>query len=83
MISINQIYSPKNTHHIVPIEFNLNPDTYIWKNRKVIVWFGLSEMESIPSLFISQNCGQKIVIPIQLLNSLLSLPIVDELMKGA
>jgi hypothetical protein len=68
MINIKEI-----KYEINPVEYNPTPDDWNWEPDKVKAWFGLSELDSVPSLFIEFQDGIA-AIPIEDIKQLLNLP---------
>lgn len=77
MLNIKQI-----KYEINPIEFNEAGDEYHWRSHTADAWLGLSELQGTPSLFIQLECC-KAAIPIQDLEKLLAMPIVQKLLNQA
>lgn len=77
MINIKEI-----KYEIAPIEYTTNPDHWDWQPDKAKAWLGLSELNSVPSLFIEFQDGIA-AIAIQDLKTLLGLPIAQEFLDKA
>jgi hypothetical protein len=77
MINIKEI-----KYEINPVEINAYPDEYDWSHsdcKACKAWLALSELNSVPSLFIEFD-SMKMAIGIQDLQTLLALPIVQKLL---
>ena len=77
MINIKQI-----KYEINPIEYNFSKTLNQWRGVSCTAWQGLSELDSIPSLFIQHGLCQ-IALPIKDLQTLLAMPIVQQLLDEA
>ena len=68
MINIKQI-----KYEIDPIEYNFDKVSYDWAMDRAKGWIGLSELNSVPSLFIEHE-DHVIAISIQDVKTLINLP---------